>query len=199
MAYSAYDYYHAEMQTRFSKGELNEPAPLIASALQKHADFVKLAAHKPGTLLVFNKEDEFGLLPNSMQNEWTKGLTAGEFQNAQNMFECIEKHALSEGNPLGKLVYTHTANDSSLTCETHCLYHQVEITAYEPGDFAPDPGLCMDMGTGKSKVLLDNVGLLYEIFVGSWRVFREKTVWEAPGGPYSSASSEWWWFVPPSK
>ena len=189
MAYSAYDYYHAEMQTRFSKGELNEPAPLIASALQKHADFVKLAANKPGTFLVFNKEDEFGLLPNSMQNEWTKGLSAENFQRAQ-------MHTRSK---LGKLVYTHTANDSSLTCEKHCLYHQVEITAYEPGDFAPDPGLCMDMGTGKSKVLLDNVGLLYEIFVGSWRVFREKTVWEAPGGPYSSASSEWWWLVPPSK
>ena len=68
MAHSAYDYYHAEMQTRFSKGELNEPAPLIASALQKHADFVKLAA-TPGTFLVFNKEDEFGLLPSHMQNE----------------------------------------------------------------------------------------------------------------------------------
>ena len=179
MAHPAYDHYHAEMQTRFRKGELNEPAPLIASALQKHADFVKLAA-TPGTFLVFNKEDEFGLLPNHMQNEWTKGLTAGEFQNAQNMFECIEKHALSEGNPLGKLVYTHTANDSSLTCETHCLYHQVEITAYEPGDFA----------------------LQYIFYMANfmgYRVFKEKTVWEAPGGPYSSASSEWWWFVPPSK
>ena len=171
MAHSAYDYYHAEMQTRFSKGELNEPAPLIASALQKHADFVKLAANKPGTFLVFNKEDEFGLLPNSMQNEWTKGLTAENFQRSQ-------MHTRSK---LGKLVYTHTANDSSLTCEKHCLYNQVEITAYEPGDWEPD------------------LGLYWEIFVGSWRVFKEKTVWEAPGGPYSSASSEWWWFVPPSK
>ena len=167
MAHSAYDYYHAEMQTRFSKGELNEPAPLIASALQKHADFVKLAANKPGTFLVFNKEDEFGLLPNHMQNEWTKGLTAEEFQDAQ----------MQKRSSLGELVYTHTANDVSHTCETHCLYHQVEITAHEPGDFALN-GKTIEQG---------------------YRVFKEKTVWEAPGGPYSSASSEWWWFVPPSK
>ena len=206
MALSAYEVYKAEMQKRFSKGEQNHPAPLIAGALQNHADFIGAVANKPGTFLVFNKEDEFGL--EAPKNEWTIGLTAPEFEAARAEFEAARKYWEEEmayqnpHPPLGNIAYAHEVAswgdhhyDKDLHCyaSQQCLYHKVEVMAYAPGDFRLN-GVCIEPDYNVIGGEIQYVTL--ESLEPAYGVYKEKTVWEAPGGPYSRASSEWWWFVP---